>query len=205
MIQAASATRLRVGLRFCRIEPDAVRLAAAQRLLTPGESARAGRFRRDHDRFEYILARAVLRRLLGRKLACNPTELVFGSSPAGKPVLLYPETDVCFSLSHCRGGLLVGWCAGREVGVDLEWMDPARVSLSAVRRVFSPGQVRCFERADDSERTRLFYRYWTRLEAASKTTGEGVAGFRTRPSSLKVRSFRPAPGFTGAAAFIIDG
>ena len=197
------AARQRAGLRFSRIEPDSRRLVAALDVLAPEERSRAGRFQRESDRIEYIMARAALRRLLGRKLGRHPADLVFGSGPAGKPVLLGPEADLHFSLSHCRGGLLIAWCAGREVGVDLEWMDPARITLGIARRVFSPSQVRRLELASDTERTRLFYRYWTRLEATAKATGVGVARFRLRPDGLKVGSFSPAPGYIGAVAVTV--
>lgn len=196
-------TRRRAGVRFSRIEPDPDRLAAALGVLASEERARAGRFQREPDRVEYILARAVLRRLLGRELGRHPAELVFGSGPTGKPVLLDRDADLRFNVSHCRGGLLIAWCAGREVGVDLEWMDPARVNPGIARRVFSPSQVRRLERASDAARTRLFYRYWTRLEAAAKASGAGVVRSCIRPVSLKVRSFSPAPGYTGAVALTI--
>ena len=203
MNRYASAPRRRAGLWFSRIEPDLARLAAASRVLAPEELARAGRFQRGPDRIEYILARAALRRLLGRQLDRHPAELVFGSNAAGKPLLLGPEADLHFSVSHCRGGLLIGWCAGSELGVDLEWMDAARVNLGIARRVFSPSQVQRLERASHTERTRLFYRYWTRLEAAAKATGAGVVRTGLHRASLKARSFSPAPGYVGAVARVI--
>ena len=203
MNRYVSVPRRRAGLWFSRIEPDSAQLAAASNLLAPEEHARAGRFKREPDRIEYILARAALRRLLGRDLARHPAELAFGSSAAGKPLLLAPEADLHFSVSHCRGGLLIAWCVGREVGVDLEWIDPARVNPGIARRVFSPSQVRRLERANDTERVRLFYRYWTRLEAAAKATGIGVARFQIAPERLKVRSFSPAAGYMGAVAFAV--
>ena len=193
-------TRSRVALRFSRLPSNPDRIAAALDILAPDERARAGRFRREQDRCEYVLARATLRRLLGRDLACHPAGVVFGCGPAGKPVLLHPAVDTHFSVAHCRGGLAIAWCAGREVGVDLEWMDPARVDLGVARRVFSASRVRRLELASSPERTRLFYRFWTRLEAAAKASGAGVVRFRARPDRITVRSFTPAPGFIGAVA-----
>jgi 4'-phosphopantetheinyl transferase len=200
MNRLEAATVRRVCIRFARIVPDPARLAAARSVLAPDELIRAAAFRRDRDREEYLLGRAMLRRLLSRALGCAPSGLIFHYGADGKPLLTLPEPGLRFTVSHSRGGLLVAWSMGRDVGVDLEWMDPARVSAGVGRRAFSPRQLRRFEQAHGTERTRLFYRFWTRMEAAAKATGQGVSAGHERDEGIKVRSFCPALGFMAAVA-----
>ena len=89
--------------------------------LTCDERNRSARFRFERDRQRFIVARGVLRDLLGRYLATPPGHLRFGYNPFGKPDLS-PEfgSRLTFNLSHSAGLALIAIAAGSSVGVDLE-------------------------------------------------------------------------------------
>src|ERR1044071_3944616 len=53
--------------------------------LSASERKRADRFQFDHDRLRFIARRGLLRRILGRYLNVDPAQLLFTSSPQGKP------------------------------------------------------------------------------------------------------------------------
>src|ERR1700722_10873160 len=55
--------------------------------LSPDEKARADRFHFMNDRNRFVVARGVLRELLGRYLQQNPESLAFSYGPHGKPSL----------------------------------------------------------------------------------------------------------------------
>src|SRR5438128_9414808 len=55
--------------------------------LTPDERTRSARFRFEHDQQRFIVARGVLRNLLGRYLQTQPGQISFGYNAFGKPDL----------------------------------------------------------------------------------------------------------------------
>jgi 4'-phosphopantetheinyl transferase len=131
-------------------------------------------------------------------LQADPRSLQFGYGAAGKPVLVGPHAALRFNLSHSGRGLLIGFCSGRDVGVDLEAIVPARVSLDVARRLFSPRLVTRLEAAEGAVQAHLFFRAWTRLEARIKATGGGLGA--PIPAGHRVRSYCPAAGFVAAVA-----
>lgn len=189
---------MKLPLRFARLEPHPDRLSDALALLSRDERHRAGAFRRQRDHDRFVLARALLRRLLGTRLGVDPGLLRFRYGPAGKPVLDWPESDLQFNLSHAGDGVLIGCCPDREVGVDLEAIVPARVSLAAARRVLTHRVVARLEAVGEAERAALFFRAWTRMEARLKATGAGL-GSPGRGGTW-IRSLSPAPGYVAAVA-----
>jgi len=76
-------------------------------LLDDEERARAARFRFRADRARSIVARATLRRLLGRYLSRDPRDLRFTAGPAGKPELAGRELHFNVSHSHDRVAIAV--------------------------------------------------------------------------------------------------
>src|SRR3954464_14756730 len=76
-------------------------LADFEALLAPDERQRAARLRLKKDRDRFVIARGVLRILLGRYLHRNPADLAFSYSLHGKPFLdITSSGDLRFNLSH---------------------------------------------------------------------------------------------------------
>src|SRR5262245_49624616 len=99
-----------------------MRVRSLRQLLAANEQGRADRFRFQKDREHFIVARGLLRIILGRYLNRQPNQLRFGYSQYGKPAL--SEESGCpglrFNLSHSHGLALFAVSRGREVGVDIE-------------------------------------------------------------------------------------
>ena len=108
------------------VPADEVTLTTLARLLSPAERERAARFRVSGPRHHFVFGRALMRQLLGACLRVEPAALEFGYQPRGKPFLLAPAShgDLRFNLAHSGNLVAVALTRGREVGVDIEWMQP---------------------------------------------------------------------------------
>src|SRR6266566_6326583 len=85
--------------------------------LTPDERTRSARFQFERDRQRFIVARGVLRDLLGRYLQTQPSQINFVYNAFGKPDLS-PEfgARLKFNLSHSAGFALIAIAPASNVG-----------------------------------------------------------------------------------------
>jgi len=142
--------------------------------LSPDERARADRFRFDRDRARFVAGRAALRMILGRYLRREPATLRFGYGPQGKPFLAEaPGADLRFNLSHSYGLALYAVARSRDVGIDVEKIDP-RFESGIAEQFFSPREVAALRSLPSAGQTEAFFACWTRKEAYAKAKGEGL-------------------------------
>jgi len=158
-------------------DPAASELEDLRQTLALSEQARADRFafRRDRDRF--ITRRGRLRAILGRYLAIDPGRLQFNYGAGGKPALT-PEFDgmrLRFTISSSSGLVLYAVTRGREIGVDLEAIQPVVVQERIPEYFFSPREVAALRALPVEAQTEAFFACWTRKEAYVKAKGEGLA------------------------------
>ena len=138
---------------------------------TPGELARAARFRFDRQKNEYLRSHAALRAILGRLTSAR---LDFAIAEAGKPYL--PNIpSLKFNLSHTRGMALVGAVLDIEIGVDVEYLRPLSDYAAMAERFFPPSEAAGI--VDERD----FFRRWTRVEAVLKARGVGIYAAGTEP------------------------
>jgi 4'-phosphopantetheinyl transferase len=71
-----------------------------QQMLSMGERAKARSFRFEKDHLHWIVARGLLRIILGRYLGVDPRQLCFCYNAYGKPSLEFPAQDIQFNISH---------------------------------------------------------------------------------------------------------
>jgi 4'-phosphopantetheinyl transferase len=143
-------------------------------ILSDDEVERAGRYRFEKDRKQFIAARGTLRRILGYYLTAQPEQLRFQYSQHGKPALAGGDDDLRFNLSHAGAWALFAITSGRELGIDIERMrDDVNIDQIAPQ-FFSPGELRALELAGENKRKQLFYHLWARKEAFIKATGKGM-------------------------------
>jgi 4'-phosphopantetheinyl transferase len=193
---------------------------ALQRLeatLAPDESARAARFVFPRDRSHFIAARGILRELLGAYLQRPPASLKFEYGPHGKPALDSSEAgaSVRFSLSHSHGLALYAFAHTREVGIDVELVQPDFGGEEVAERFFSKRELAELRAIPVQMRAEGFFACWTRKEAYVKARGDGfqipldsfdvslTPGRQAELHSVdgarwSVRAFQPAPGFVAA-------
>jgi 4'-phosphopantetheinyl transferase len=175
-------------------------------VLTEDERQRCTRLRFARDRQRFIVARGVLRQLLGCYLETEPGHLRFTYNPAGKPALS-PEFGcrLRFNLSHSAGLALIALARDAEVGIDLEQVRAQPEYALVARDVFAAAEVSHLNGLPSRLRSRGFLKCWTRKEAYVKARGDGLAADDSTsdvppPGAWSLFDLRPAPGFVGAVA-----
>ena len=158
-------------------EATLARLAAS---LSPDERERTEGFREGPLRNRFIAGRAILRSILADYLAAEEKRLpvpLFVYGQRGKPRLAEPWASggLRFNLSHSHGLALVAVAAGRDVGVDVEWLRPVAHIEALVARCFSAAERRQWAVLPDDGRLPAFFRGWTCKEAWLKATGAGLS------------------------------
>ena len=142
-------------------------------VLDDEERARAQRYLFPRHRRRFVICHAEVRRLLAARTGTNPETLRFERGPQGKPSL--PDhPNLHFNLSHSGELALLG-ISDRELGVDLEWMKPTRAGTRIAERYFSPRECEQFHTFPESERARVFHRFWSCKEAYIKAIGLGLS------------------------------
>jgi 4'-phosphopantetheinyl transferase len=75
---------------------------------------------------------------------------------------------------------LFAFTLDREVGGDVERVDPKADNLDIARRFFADEEIAALGSAEERGRTEAFLDMWTRKEALAKATGDGVAAYLSR-------------------------
>lgn len=144
------------------------------RVLNSEEQQKANLFKFEKDRSCYIIARAVLRILLGNYLAKPPESIVFKTIKNGKP-FVYNSKDVQFNISHSKNCILLGFVKKHQIGIDVEYTKrPIEVELIA-KSFFAEEEVNNLLALDKCYQNEAFYNCWTRKEAFIKALGDGLA------------------------------
>jgi 4'-phosphopantetheinyl transferase len=141
------------------------------------ERDRAARFHRAADRDRYEAAHGGLRLILAGYLSADPAGLRFTLARHGKPALVREAgwPDLRFNLSHSGDLAAVAVAVGREVGMDVERIEPGRAGMDIALRFFSRREVAALRQLAESDRSRGFFACWTRKEAYIKGRGEGLS------------------------------
>lgn len=152
-------------------------LEQLQRLLVDEEIGRARRFYFEKDRRHWIVARALLRTLLGRYLKSDPRGLIFTINDYGKPSLVSPEVGrrLHFNLSHSGELALYAFAYEREVGVDVEYRRAGIDYRELATRYFSARECAALQALPVEHQEEAFFLGWSRKEAYIKARGKGLA------------------------------
>ena len=102
--------------------------------------------------------------------------LDYQTTETGKPYFT-GRPDIHFSLSHTKGAVMCA-ISGSEVGCDIERIDRRMKLESVASRILTDEELdRCrtsYDPTDGSIDPKEFFRIWTRKEAYSKYTGQGL-------------------------------
>ena len=138
------------------------------------EHERAARLDSEEMRGRFRSARSALRMILARYLKLSPSSLVFGQTEFGKPFLINSEAQgLLFNLSYVGNLAVIAVARNREVGVDIESLQPESVSMDVAAQCFSVAEIYTLTGLDEHARTVAFLNCWTRKEAYTKARGEG--------------------------------
>ena len=196
------------------------RLAELASVLADEERLRAGRYSHGPSREQFVVARAMLRVLLGRYLGIPHAALRLGAGPQGKPCL--SGRELYFNVSHTHGLALYAFTRRGEVGIDVERIRSCPTHLDMATRFFTPREAAALRTVPPGRSEEAFFHVWTRKEAFLKALGLGLShglerfevsvppdepsrvlhidGDPRAAASWALHSLVPAPGYVGALA-----
>lgn len=148
--------------------------------LDQGEQAKARAFATDELNHNFVLRRGMIRCLAGPYLGVDPANLERTVGKHGKPGF-ENNSSLRFSVSYSRDRLLAGFCLDKEIGVDLEFVDPLLDMESLASRILSRHEIQAFEELVAEKRKDWLYQRWTMKEAALKAAG---TGFQVEPHEV---------------------
>ena len=200
-----------------------------ERLLSEDEQRRAAAFYFDEDRRRFMMARAVLRELLGNYLHVAPAAVRFVLDAYGKPRLAHPTGlgALHFNVAHSHGLALYAMARDRAVGVDVEHVHAEFPYEDIAAQFFSSDENAALCTMPARRRSERFFLYWTCKEAYLKAIGTGLClpiefihvdvGPEGGPARLRIEGqpaegsqwtivqLTPSHGYTGAVAVRGEG
>jgi 4'-phosphopantetheinyl transferase len=162
-----------IAVRTIHLEADLARLDHLIPVLSPDERDRANRFRFPQHRRRYIVCWGNVRAELSRYLDLAPAAIRFDRNPYGKPSVA--GSGVRFNVSHSGDWAMLAVSLDREVGIDIEHVDPRFAQDQIPERFFSPREVEQLRSLPEPQQTEAFFRCWTRKEAYINARGLGLA------------------------------
>ena len=162
-----------IHLWWARVSETEPHLDKLRRTLSSDELERAARFRVEGAARRFVVARAVLRSVLGRATGVDPADVIFAYGEHGKPRLA--ATDLSFNASD-TGDFVVVALASAELGVDIEVLRPLVRQERLARRICTERELEAFLAIPEAQRDAALLRLWTCKEAALKAVGTGLSG-----------------------------
>jgi len=146
-------------------------------VLSPDETARAGRFHFEKDRTHFTRCRSALRSLLAGYLAIPAPEIRFEYLSSGKPQLAAGQNPraLQFNVSHSANMALIAVGSEHRLGVDIERVRSDVDTAELSERFFSLRERAGLQALPEHLRVPGFFACWTRKEAFLKATGDGLS------------------------------
>ncbi|MGI9414390.1 MAG: AMP-binding protein [Hyphomicrobiales bacterium] len=158
--------------------PDAsmAPMLEAQSVLSDEERHLAGRYKKDAGRTRYIAVRTLLRLALSHRMrnALAGGDWRFSINAHGKPELCPEQANCSFSITHADGFSVVAIAPDRQIGIDAEKVDRAKLKHLPIDLLSANEQNRLNAQPRD-DRHYDFFRLWTLKEAYTKALGEGLS------------------------------
>jgi 4'-phosphopantetheinyl transferase len=170
---------LRASIAFAR--PEAILAVHGRETLLAGlsddERVRHARFRFESDRDIYLVAHALVRRMLARIAGAPPESFGFLAGEHGRPEISSPELARAFrfNLSHTHGLVACAVTRAADIGVDVEYVDRKVEMMSVANHVFSPVEVEGLAALSGEAQRERFFELWTLKEAYIKAIGKGLS------------------------------
>jgi amino acid adenylation domain-containing protein len=145
--------------------------------LSTDERKRAQSFVQERDRNRYIIARGILRELLGHYLGMAPEQVCLSYGANGKPHLAdsLAGSGLEFNLSHAANSAVYAFANRTQVGIDIEPLNKALPWRELAPIVFSAREKAELAEIPEDEKAEAFLRGWTRKEAFVKGCGAGLS------------------------------
>lgn len=122
---------------------------------------------------QYRLAHSLLRLLIGLHLDVDPRRIQYSNNEYGKPEVV--GHDIHFSLSYTRNCFVLALSRARDIGVDVEWLNPHFDYTSIAQRFFTMEEQSMMDALLEPQRRTLFFELHTLKEAYVKALGKGLS------------------------------
>lgn len=143
-------------------------------LLSTDEKLKADKFKFINDKNRFIIARGVLRILLGRYLSINPEKVAFKYGDYGKPEAKN-NLSINFNISHSGKMIIFGFAKSHDIGVDIEEIKNNFDVLDIANNFFSKKEIQFLNNLPKEHQKEGFYRCWTRKESFIKAKSIGLS------------------------------
>ena len=206
------------------LDQPAWRVQQLAQTLSVDEWVRAERFRFEVNRRRFIVARSVLRSILGRYLDVEPAQVQLCYGRYGKPYL-HPDLNpdmIRFNVAHAQQLAVYAFTRARQIGIDLEYVRPMSRMQQIAEQFMSTRELALLSKLPVGQQQEAFYLCWTCKEAYIKAKGIGleqplaqfdvslipgepacllnVDGNPGETSRWSLQSFTPVPGYKAALA-----
>jgi 4'-phosphopantetheinyl transferase len=179
---AATAGQLESEVHVWLARPDDAadlpRLAERIAILSADECERYHRLRFSRDRHLFLVAHALVRRVLSRYVPVEPSAWQFTRNEYGRPEITGSALPVKlrFNLSHTDGLAACVVTLENDCGIDVETRAARRRMQGIAEKVLAePEQRDLREREGTAGYPERFLGYWTLREAWCKALGTGLA------------------------------
>lgn len=159
------------------LDLPAARVQELTHKLSREERIKAERFHFDRDARRFIVARGILRLILGSYLHLEPGAVRLCYERNGKPRLAHAcgNPTIHFNLSHSEGLALYAFRRGSEIGVDIERLRDIPEMEQIAEQMFSARDITRLRALPKNQNTQTFFQMWTRKEAYIKALGDGLS------------------------------
>ena len=148
-------------------------LSQLAQTLSPDEKVQAGGYLTHQLRARFIARRWLRRHVLSGLTGLAPQELEFAVSMRGKPSV---SGGPHFSCSSSGPVAAVATCPSSPVGLDVQLISHASMTVSPLLDTFTPEEVASILEKPIGDRAQFCLQGWVKKEAVSKATGDGLAG-----------------------------
>ena len=148
------------------------KLHTVLKYLTPQETKRMKRHKKESERIQYVIGKGFLKLLLSKYLNREPMDIEFGYGMNNKPYIK-DTRELYFNVSHSRDWVVVGLCSD-ELGVDIEFVDKKFDFFPLIETHFSSQEANFIENSYSPRHE--FFKLWTRKESLLKATSLGMTG-----------------------------
>jgi 4'-phosphopantetheinyl transferase len=156
-----------------RIDNSSVYSEDTSSTLSQDERERAHKFQFQKDREHFILRHYQLRLILSKYCGCQPHEIKFRYNSYKKPFIFMPEfKEIKFNISFSHDLMLVGLNRHKDIGIDIEKVHEIHDLETVAVNNFSSRELKILNETLD--KTKTFFKIWTRKEAFIKATGKGM-------------------------------
>ncbi len=157
---------------------DADQLAEYRVLLSGAERKQQNNFHYKKDQRSYLVAHALVRKVLSMYVDKPPQDWLFSSGTHGKPrISESPEAaDLRFNLTHTSDLCACVITRGLRCGIDAEHTVRQNKLLPIAKRMFAEAELTSLQHLSEAEFRQNFFYYWTLREAYVKARGTGLGG-----------------------------